>query len=73
MGSAAHTVKNKSSFSAQVGADSAKISQQLSRTTSQLKRNALNNVEIGAKSCPIVNEASNMIGGISKGDRATAL
>ena len=28
---------------------------------------------MGAKSCPIVNEASNVIGGMSKGDHATAI
>ena len=28
---------------------------------------------MGAKACPIVNEASNVINGIAQGDRATAI
>ena len=69
MGHASHAVKN----TANIGAAQSKLSNSLSKTTSQLKKNAQNNIDLGAKSCPLVNEASNVINGISKGDRATAV
>lgn len=69
MGSATNAVTN----SQKLTGSSLKMGQSLSNATTNLKKNAAANVEMGAKSIPIVNEASNIINGVSNGNQATAI